>query len=55
MKTYENDGKSRRVWYDPCLRLWTLQCLDPAGYQVGEVEYAVTKSDAFEWLSMLID
>lgn len=49
MKTYDNGLK--RIWYDPHLRLWTLQRLDAAGDQVGSVDYRTARTAAFAWLA----
>jgi len=49
MKTHERPG--RRAWYDPHLRLWTLQKTDPAGNQVGEVDYTPERRAAMAWLA----
>jgi hypothetical protein len=50
MKTYTSKDQRRRAWYDPSLRLWTMQDLDPAGNQVGDVDYSCDKTRTMEWL-----
>lgn len=38
------------IWYDPHLRLWTLQTIDNDGNQIGQVDYTVIRANAFRWL-----
>jgi hypothetical protein len=47
MKTYTH--MNRRIWYDPHLRMWTLQDIDSEENQVGEVTYA-SRAFAFTYL-----
>ncbi len=49
MKAYTNG--TRVIWYDPHLRLWTLQTVDAEGYQVGSVDYGIDRAEAFAWLN----
>lgn len=49
MKTHRNGLKA--TWYDPHLRLWTLQVLDEDGNQVGSVDYHPHRQFAFDWLN----
>ncbi len=48
MVTY--DIRTRRIWYDPHLRFWTMQERDRRGNQVGDVEYTADRKLAFDWL-----
>lgn len=41
----------RHIWYDPYLRLWTLQRVDADDCQVGEVEYTTDRREAFAFLN----
>lgn len=50
MKTHENKNKTKRIWYDTRLRLWTLQDLDSQENQIGNVDYSIDRKNAFEWL-----
>ena len=50
MKTHNNKTKTKSIWFDTRLRLWTLQNLDKQGNQIESVEYEVNKKNAFEWL-----
>lgn len=50
MKTHYNSNRSRAAWYDPYIKLWTLQHLDPEGNQVGPADYCHNRCHAFEWL-----
>jgi len=53
MKTYRGDKK--RIWYDPHLRMWTLQVLDSNdpcfANQVGDTTATSKRDIAFEWLN----
>lgn len=49
MKTYTNE--LRRIWYDPYLRVWTMQEVDAEDIQVGEVDYTTDRKWAFAWLA----
>ena len=42
---------NRRVWFDPHLRLWTLQVLDENGDQLGSVAYDYRKINAAMFLT----
>ena len=44
----------RRVWYDPQLRLWTMQSLDADGDQIGIVEYTASRVYAMRWFKGLL-
>lgn len=48
MKTYHRS--TTRIWFDPSLRLWTLQRINKFFEQVGSVEYTTSKKVAFFWL-----
>jgi hypothetical protein len=50
MKTHDNKNKTKRIWYDTRLRLWTLQDLDSQENQIGNVDYSIDRKNAFEWL-----
>lgn len=50
MKTHDNKTKTKSIWFDTRLRLWTLQNLDKQGNQIESVEYEVNRKNAFEWL-----
>ena len=50
MKTYEKSNK--RIWYDPHIRVWTMQVIDSQGYQVGDVDYTPFRKEAFDWLNI---
>ena len=45
-----HDIGTRRIWYDPGLRLWTMQERDRRGNQVGDVDYTPDRKTAFDWL-----
>lgn len=47
MKVYSH--LNRRIWYDPHLRMWTMQLVDADENQVGDVDYG-PKSIAFSFL-----
>lgn len=51
MKTHENESRTRRVWFDRNLRLWTLQLLDENGDQVGSVDYTTSRTTALDWMN----
>ena len=50
MKTYHNPERSRRAYYDPHLRMWTMIELDREGNQIGNAEYHVSRTTVFAWL-----
>ena len=50
MKTHDNKTKTKRIWFDTHLRLWTLQTLDTDQNQVGSVDYSTNRTNAFLWL-----
>ena len=50
MKTHDNKTRSKRIWFDTHLRLWTLQNLDADGNQIGSVDYLTNRTNAFLWL-----
>lgn len=50
MKAHYNKTKTKQIFFDTSLRLWTLQNLDEQGNQIESVEYEVNKKNAFDWL-----
>ena len=50
MKAHNNKTKTKRIWFDTRLRLWTLQNLDNQDNQIGDIDYSANKKNAFEWL-----
>jgi hypothetical protein len=50
MKAHDNKTKTKRIWFDTQIRLWTLQNLDNQQNQIDNVEYEVNRKNAFEWL-----
>jgi hypothetical protein len=51
MKTYHNADQSKRLFYDPSIKSWTMLSLDTEGNQVGSADYCHNRSHAFEWLN----
>ena len=51
MTTHYNSDHNRSIFYDRNVRLWTLIRLDGEGYQFGDAEYRVHRSDAIAWLN----
>ena len=50
MKTYHNTDRSRRAYYDPHLRMWTMLELDREGNQIGNAEYHKSRTVVLGWL-----
>ena len=50
MKAHNNKTKTKRIWFDTRIRLWTLQNLDNQQNQIDNVEYEVNRKKAYEWL-----
>ena len=43
MKAHNNKTKTKRIWFDTRLRLWTLQNLDNQDNQIGDIDYSTNK------------
>ena len=50
MKAHNNKTKTKRIWFDTRLRLWTLQNLDNQDNQIGDIDYSNNKKNDFELL-----
>jgi hypothetical protein len=51
MKSHENKTKTKRIWFDKRLRLWTLQNMDQNQNQIDGVQYEPNRKNAFNWLN----
>ena len=47
-KVYYNSDRTRRMFYDPAYRLWTMLDIDEDGDQEGSVSYYARRKVAFE-------
>jgi len=51
MKEYYNNTKTKRLWYDRWVKVWTMQLLDLEGNQIGSASHCHNRSVAFYWLN----
>ena len=51
MKQHENKTKTKRIFFDKQLRLWTMQNLDNNGNQIDGCQYEPNRKNAFNWLN----
>ena len=52
MKTYHNASGTKRIFYNPHIRSWTLQNIDKDGNQIGDADFCHNRQTAFAWLNV---